>query len=205
MASFQLVVVVVIVVVLVLGAIVLAGMWNDDWSSSAAAQATDSEKEIQPVAVDLNLYQGKWYEQMRIPSWFEPATMRGATAEYKWNPETQQMSVINRGQLDGKMYEASGQARPDASGKPGRLSVTFDQGPPGAEPGSYLVLAKDCSSRGDRPYECAVVGSKDRRQLWLLTRNPTDRSPELEAYAKDVARRNGYSEEMLRSFIPTPS
>jgi len=144
------------------------------------------------VPTDLTLYQGKWYEQMRIPSWFESPTLQNTTAEYKYDAANQTMEVINSG-IDMRTGEKSvsvGTARP--TGEPGRLGVKFFFWQPAAP---YVVLSHDCGAPGT-DYECAVVASDDKQYLWFLTRQP-NWSEQQKQHAIDVARKNGYSESTI--------
>lgn len=153
-----------------------------------------TEVRLVGVPTDLNLYQGKWYEQMRVPSWFENSHLQNVTAEYKYDPQTQTMQVINSGvdRRDGQRSTSIGTARP--TGEPGRLGVKFF---PLFPEGSYVVLSHDCGSPAS-DYECAVVGSDDRDYLWFLTRQPNGWTEERKQYAIQVARKQGYTDATIQ-------
>ncbi len=113
--------------------------------------------------LDLNRYAGQWYEIARLPNRFERG-LKCVTATYEVRSDGQ-VNVVNRGVNEddpNQVDEATGKASvPDAS-KPGELRVVFFW-PFG---GDYFVidLADDYSS--------ALVGSPDRKYLWILAREP---------------------------------
>lgn len=190
---------VILVLLLVLFALLLLRPWSQTKVHVTPIVPSVPCAGVNAVPTDLSRYQGKWYEQWRINSWFETPDLQNTTAEYKWNPDAQTLDVLNRGvhQTTGKVESARGVGTP--TGTDGRYEVKFA---PGAPPGSYVVLAHDCDAKGGRAYECAVVGSCNKDALWLLTRNANEQSPELKQYVQDVARRNGYSEAVIQKLVP---
>lgn len=119
-------------------------------------------------SIDLPRYLGLWYEIARLPMRHEPADYRDITAEYSLQDDGK-VRVVNRA-VDGKgeHQEAVGEATPiDDSNS--RLEVTFL--PEGLRwipftKGDYWII------RIDEGYNTALVGSPDRKYLWLLSRTP---------------------------------
>ncbi|CAK0767991.1 Outer membrane lipoprotein Blc [Azospirillaceae bacterium] len=115
--------------------------------------------------VHLDRYLGQWYEIASFPAWFQEGCV-GSTAEYRLRKDGD-IDVINRcrdGSLTGKERSAEGIARLDPSKPDGsRLLVSFV---PLIE-GWYWILALD------NDYHWSLVGTPDRRRLWILSRTPT--------------------------------
>lgn len=117
--------------------------------------------------VDLQRYQGTWYEQARLPMFFQRDCVR-SQARYQLL-ENGKVRVINRCEkLDGTWKEARGLAEPQEAGITDRLWVRFENWfsrlLPGLAKGHYWVLYLD------QNYSVALVGSPDRKYLWLLSR-----------------------------------
>ena len=128
---------------------------------------------LQVVApVDLRRYVGLWHEQARLPNRFEKRCAGPATAEYSLR-EDGLLEVRNRCILpDGSFDESTGVARvAPVAGQPGagRLEVCFAPEWLRWLPavwGDYWIL------KLDRDYEVALVGTPDRKCLWVLSRVP---------------------------------
>ena len=118
-------------------------------------------------ALDLPRYLGTWYEIDRLPMRHEPEDATDVSAHYTLE-EDGSIRVRNRCLRGGELVEAIGQAKPiDASNS--RLEVSFL--PEGLRwipftKGDYWVILVDGG------YTAALVGSPDRRYLWLLSREP---------------------------------
>ena len=127
--------------------------------------------------VDLNRFQGKWFEVAKLP---RPTQLdcNGTTAFYTLKSDGT-MSVVNEckiGSLTGSPRAVTMSAKvPDAS-VPAKLSLDFG----GGFYGDYWILAV-----GDS-YEYAVVGHPTREYLWILSRTPVLEASKLQA-AIDLA------------------
>lgn len=120
--------------------------------------------------VDLNRYQGKWYAISAVPIFFTKFC-KYQTAEYALLDEST-VSVKNtcyygalRRVIDGGLkYSVEGTATPDNqfnSDLTVRLKILgFRTGD-----GDYKVLALD------EDYQHVLVGSEDRKSLWILARD----------------------------------
>lgn len=118
-------------------------------------------------AVDLKRYAGTWYELARLPVRFQdPASV--STATYAVSRDGS-VSVENTSYIgDDPGYSIRGTAEPVRAGRTDRLRVRFGgflRAIPTSEDGNYWVIALD------RDYELALVGTPDRRYLWLLARD----------------------------------
>jgi apolipoprotein D and lipocalin family protein len=118
--------------------------------------------------VDLDRYQGKWYEVARLPNRFQ-SDCAGATAEYGLR-EDGKVSVLNTCYTkEGGVRSIRGSAKP-VDETNARLVVRFD--------GlffklfSWLIKANYWVIELDPDYRYAVVGTPDRKYLWLLSREP---------------------------------
>ena len=111
--------------------------------------------------VVLERYVGTWYEIARLPNRFQTQCVRNVRAEYTLADGG--MRVRNSCvQPSGKTRTATGFAKVEPGSGNARLSVSFFR----PFYGPYWVLALD------REYAWSLVGSPDRKQLWILSRNP---------------------------------
>lgn len=110
------------------------------------------------AAVDLERYQGRWYELARLPAPFQEGC-ECTTATYSLRDDGD-IDVLNECVRDGELDRAKGRAQVKG---PGALAVTFFW----PFTGDYNVLALDDD------YRWAVVGTHDRKYAWLLSRTPS--------------------------------
>jgi apolipoprotein D and lipocalin family protein len=122
-------------------------------------------------AVDLDRYAGLWYEIARLPNRFQDDCACCVTATYTLR-EDGRLTVVNACRTaDGKAKSAEGEAKlAREDGPTSELKVRF--APRflsflGFVWGDYWILdlAQD--------YSHALVGSPDRKYLWVLSREPT--------------------------------
>lgn len=123
-----------------------------------------------PVArVDLERYAGTWYEQARLPMYFQRKCVADTTAHYGLNADGT-VSVVNRCRReDGGMQEAEGIAR-TVGGRTSTLEVRFAPAWLSWLPavwGDYWVIALD-----EPGYRWAMVGAPKADYLWILSRSP---------------------------------
>ena len=118
--------------------------------------------------VDLNRYLGLWYEIARLPMWAEDYGARDITAEYALKDDGR-IRVVNRCIAeDGQIEEAEGEAHVVEGSGNAKLEVTFLPKALRWLPftkGDYWILKLDAD------YNVALVGTPDRKYLWLLARN----------------------------------
>lgn len=160
------------------------------WSAPAPANSRD----VQTVArVDLARYAGNWFEIARFPNRFQQRCAGEVQASYAVRTDGR-VDVINRctGE-DGRVVEARGVARVVDTRTYARLKVRFAPALLSWLPivwGDYWVvgLADD--------YSWAVVGSPDRKYLWILART-TALAGESYERALATARDNGFAVERL--------
>lgn len=148
-------------------------------------------------SVDLKKYAGTWYEIGRLPMYFQRNCASDVTANYTEKTDGSGIIVTNKCvQKDGSGITSEGIAKPvDESGS--KLKVTFLPSwirwlPVGRA--DYWVLARDAD------YKTALVGTPDKKYLWLLARSPNVTQ---ETYAKyrQIAQQQGYD---LKEFKLTP-
>ena len=133
-------------------------------------------------SVDLSRYVGKWYEIAKYPNRFQRGCV-GATAEYTLAPDGKRVEVVNRCREieSGKERSVHGKARVVDPATNAKLSVTFFW----PFSGDYWILAVGAE------YEYAVVGTPDRKYLWILARTPTI-GDDLYSLLVDLARERGF-------------
>ncbi len=118
-------------------------------------------------SLDTKRYSGEWHEIARLPNTFEQSLV-AAKATYGINPDGS-ISVENEGlKASGEATSITGTAKPVNASDPGKLIVRFDRFPANLFVGDYWILDVDQS------YSRALVGSPDKKFLWLLSKNPTD-------------------------------
>lgn len=140
----------------------------------------------QTMQVDLQRYQGTWYELARLPMFFQRNCVQ-SEAHYGLRDDGR-IEVSNRCRdKDGEWIEAKGVAEPQVEGRTDKLWVRFDNWASKLLPikGDYWVLYRD------EDYRVALVGHPERDYLWLLSR-----APHVDAATRDqllaVAREQGY-------------
>jgi apolipoprotein D and lipocalin family protein len=138
--------------------------------------------------VDLDRYVGEWFEIARFPNTFQRGCAGDVLATYAKRSDGR-IDVINRCRgEDGHVTEARGVARVVDSRSFARLKVRFAPAVLSFLPfvwGDYWILglADD--------YAWAVVGSPDRKYLWILARTATLDADRLAA-AESAALANGF-------------
>ena len=130
-------------------------------SSNIAAPATAK-------SVDLKRYTGRWHENARLPMPFQK-TDEAAIAEYGSNSDGT-ISVHNIAiRPDGSQHDIRGYAKVLNPPENTKLTVRFNTwfGPfiPVPKQGNYWILYVDDH------YQEAIVGTPDRKYLWLLARS----------------------------------
>jgi apolipoprotein D and lipocalin family protein len=135
-----------------------------------ACGGLDSRGELTTVtSVDLSRYAGTWYEIARLPMWFQRHCV-DSKAIYSSRPDgailVHNECVTNTGEVE----QAEGVATVVDAKTNARLTVIFDNwfarlfG--SSREGNYWILDLDPE------YRTAMVGTPDRRYLWILSRTP---------------------------------
>ncbi len=110
--------------------------------------------------VELNKYLGKWYEIARLPARFEEGCS-DITAIYSLSKDGT-ISVLNECKKNGKVKRAKGKAKVVDKNTGAKLKVTFFW----PFYGDYWII-----NLGN-DYDYAVVGTPNRKYLWILSRTP---------------------------------
>jgi apolipoprotein D and lipocalin family protein len=110
--------------------------------------------------VDLKKYLGKWYEIARLPARFEEGCS-DITATYSLRKDGS-ISVLNKCKRNGKVKRAKGKAKVVDKNTGAKLKVTFFW----PFYGDYWII-----NLGN-DYDYAVVGTPNRKYLWILSRTP---------------------------------
>jgi apolipoprotein D and lipocalin family protein len=123
--------------------------------------------------VDLQKYSGVWYEIARLPNRFQQACAGDVSAVYTVQ-QNGTIKVVNRCREAGKPKpkEAEGVARVanEDNGSNSILEVRFAPAILSfldSVWGDYRIIALD------EDYRHALVGSRDRKYLWILSRTKT--------------------------------
>jgi apolipoprotein D and lipocalin family protein len=136
-------------------------------TSCAGLATTDPLPTV--LSVDLSRYAGTWYEIARLPMWFqrhclESKAIYAVLSDGRVGVHNE--CLTDRGHID----QADGVASDVDPVNHSRLSVTFDNwfarliGP--SREGNYWIIDLDSD------YRTALVGTPNRRYLWILSRTP---------------------------------
>jgi len=119
--------------------------------------------------VDLQRYQGKWYEIARLPNRFQKKCM-ASTATYELL-ESGRVSVLNECITEsGKRKAITGSASVVDTETHARLEVVFDNW--FFRLFSWLIKGKYWVLYLDPEYQTVIVGTPDRKYLWIMARTP---------------------------------
>ncbi len=150
-------------------------------------------------SVDLDRYQGTWYEIARLPNGFQKKCVCCVTASYAVTAPGR-ISVVNECRLaDGRISRAEGVAKvADPKGPTSKLKVRFAPRILSFLPfvwGDYWILdlADD--------YSYALVGDPGRKYLWILARQPTLADETYQALVRKAASQ-GFAAERLERTRP---
>ncbi len=123
--------------------------------------------------VDLQKYSGAWYEIARLPNKFQKDCAGDVTANYTLSDDGS-IQVVNRcrdaGKSKLKAAEGVGRVAKEDNGSNSVLEVRFAPAILSFLDGvwgDYRIIALD-----DK-YQYAVVGSNDRKYMWVLSRSKT--------------------------------
>jgi apolipoprotein D and lipocalin family protein len=159
-------------------------------SCSLLQQGSAPEKLLQTVAhVDLNRYLGRWYEIGRYPNSFQKDCQK-STAVYTARMDGG-IDVLNscRDVQNGSLRESSGRAWVVDKASNARLKVSFFW----PFRGDYWIIDLD------KEYEYAVVGTPNRKYLWILSRTPTMHPETLEKILQKVEKQGFVRDNLLLS------
>ena len=110
--------------------------------------------------VKLTKYLGKWYEIAHLPARFQK-DCTDTTATYSLSKDGN-ISVLNECRRNGKLKQTKGKAKVVDKTSGAKLKVTFFW----PFSGDYWII--DLGSA----YDYAVVGTPNRKYLWILSRTP---------------------------------
>lgn len=144
--------------------------------------------------VDVGRYVGKWYTIKAFPQFFTQSC-KGQTAEYSVIDE-KTISVLNTCiKKRGKSY-IKGKAVVKNTKTNAELVVTFDNFFTRLfrVKGDYTII------RLDQDYEYVLVGSKDRKSLWILSRQPEIPEDVIKDY-ETTASEEGFQVSRLQRYV----
>lgn len=147
-------------------------------------------------SVDLNRYIGRWHEIARLPMPFQKAD-ESAIAEYERNADDT-ISVHNIAtRPDGSQHDIRGYAKvlnpPENTKLAVRFSTWFGPLIPVPKEGNYWILHVDDG------YQEAIVGTPDRKHLWILARSPNIRQQRYDALVATAERRGFDTSRLIKN------
>jgi apolipoprotein D and lipocalin family protein len=110
--------------------------------------------------VELEKYLGKWFEIAHLPARFQEGCSE-TTATYALS-KNGSISVLNECRRKGKVTQAKGKAKVVDKATGAKLKVTFFW----PFYGDYWII------KLGNDYDYAVVGTPNRKYLWILSRTP---------------------------------
>jgi apolipoprotein D and lipocalin family protein len=161
---------------------------------AATAIRASGTRPLQVVpSVDYARYAGQWYEIARLPNALQQAYARDVTARYISRPNGI-IAVVNLcREANGRWREARGVARRVSDEGPNSmLQVRFAPSFLALLPfvwSDYQIIAVAAD------YRYALVGTRDRQSLWVLSRTP---QLDEASYQHLVARANEQGFEVTR-------
>ena len=157
------------------------------------------------VKVEIEKYKGRWHELARLPNRFQKGCI-SSRADYAPINNSTQISVSNVCKTNSTIKQVKGKAYPVKPNDHGKLKVSFFW----PFKGDYWVLyVKEPTKnvpgsaeqdRGDGRYQLAIVGTPDRKYLWLLSRSKTLTQTDCTTFF-EVAKNNGYKQAVLDKLI----
>jgi len=145
-------------------------------------------------SVDLDRYVGEWFEIARFPNRFQEKCAGEVKAAYARRPDGR-IDVTNSCRTaDGAMTAARGVARVVDQATRSKLKVRFAPAALSFLPfvwGDYWIIGLDAD------YRWAVVGSPDRKYLWVLSRTAQLDQATFDQ-ALERARANGFDVSKLQ-------
>ena len=157
-------------------------------ATAAVSKYSKSHDPLETVSdVDLDRYQGRWYEIARFPKRFEKGC-HCVFAEYTKHPKGHVVvyNYCREGGPEGKEDTAKGKAFPVKGSNNSKLKVQFFW----PFRGDYWVLELDPD------YQHALVGAPDRESLWIISRTPQLDKATYERLVQS-ARQKGFPVEKL--------
>lgn len=137
-------------------------------------------------SVDLERYQGRWYEIALLPNRFQRRCVSDTSARYTMLGDGRIQVINTCRQADGRSARVEGVARlAGDGGSTASLEVRFAPRWLSFLPivwGDYRVIAL-----GEN-YDYAMVGSDNRRYLWILARAPELDEVVLDSLRAEAAR-----------------
>jgi len=114
--------------------------------------------------VDLERYQGRWFEIARYPAPWQRCCAKNTTAEYALRRDGSVVVENRCTTAAGRVIVARAVATVADAATNAKLKVKFN---PFLPAGDYWIIDRDAE------YRYAVVGEPRRRFLWVLSRTPS--------------------------------
>ncbi|WP_170064871.1 lipocalin family protein [Neisseria iguanae] len=160
---------------------------------ATTTQAAGPQTRPQTVAkVDIPRYMGTWYEQVRLPMRFQDDCVADVKAQYMLT-EKQVVKITNScRKKDGSIMSADAEVK-KVGHSGSKLLISFLPKALNWVPvarSSYWIL------RLDENYQTALVGTPNRKYMWVLSRTPKLDEATLQSYI-ETAKQQGYDVSKL--------
>lgn len=136
----------------------------------AAVIAKKAKKTLASAAhVDLDRFVGNWYEIARLPDQYDKECVSDSRATYTRTDEGLRLVTLCR-RADGTVKRSTGRAKLADDATQARFKISYSPSVLDVVPfvwSEYTII--DVADN----YGTAVVGTADRKHLWLLARQPT--------------------------------
>jgi apolipoprotein D and lipocalin family protein len=156
---------------------------NDSHRHSLASKGIKTAQKVKAIPkLNVTRYAGRWYQVAAFPTSFQ-AGCKDSQANY--TPQKGYISVQNTCLKDGKQSSITGKA---TAVNPGKSKLKVDFTGLGLFAGDYWVLYTD--------YNTALVGTPDRKYLWILGRKRTIARDKMDKL-KGIATKQGFDVSKL--------
>jgi apolipoprotein D and lipocalin family protein len=158
-----------------------------------AALACSEEPPLEVAKVELERFEGGWYEIAKLPR-VTQAGCTGTVAVYRLSSknELDVYSECHEGELDGPARRMSARAVVTDPDEPAKLALDF-----GGFFGDYWIVEVDPD------YRFAAVGHPSRDYLWILARKPEIPESDFTALSERV-RAKGFDVDRLERTLQAP-
>ena len=146
--------------------------------------------------LDLQRYAGLWHEYARLPNGYQAGCTGAVTAEYTYMEDDNLRVSFTCTNPECEILRAEGELRPSDPADPAKLEIRFSSdwlSAPSSVWREHWVVYVDPN------YEHAMIGTSDRRCLWMLGRNAVPDRGALEAMLRYAAQLGFSVRHVLRT------
>jgi apolipoprotein D and lipocalin family protein len=157
-------------------------------------EASSQLPPLQPVEyADLNRYTGVWYEIAHYPNRFQEACLNGTVTFSLRNDGEIDILTSCRDKHDGTLHHADGRGWTVNTINNAQLRFSFFW----PFRNEYLIIDQG------KDYEYSVIGTPDRKRLWLIARSPVIKSDVFETILQNIEKQGFSREGLIKDKFPS--